>query len=136
MTRAGERIGATALYATQKSLAKIQNAISTNMSLNPTIRPVLDLSLVKADARQIDGFLNRPSLRLDNSVAYASQAQMAGYQASESAREVEFSDASRAGDVNFYQTNNSPKALTPAEIYRKTNNQLSVAKKELTTIDA
>ena len=27
---------------------------------------------------------------------------------------------------NFYQTNNSPKALSPAEVYRQTNNVLSL----------
>ena len=84
------------------------------------------------------GLLTPPALKLDKSVAYASQAQLAGYQAEDSANQVDAEryEDSRRGDVNFYQTNNSPKALTNAEIYRKTTNQLSVAKKELTTTDA
>lgn len=136
--KAGKKVGETALYATKKSLANIANAVATDMSMTPSIRPVLDLSAIRKDAGLIGGLLTPPSLKLDNSVAYASMAQMAGQQAQQSANEVELErwDSTKGGDVVFNQTNNSPKALTNAEIYRKTNNQLSVAKKELTTTDA
>lgn len=136
--RAGKQVGETALYATKKSLSNIASAVASDMNMTPSIRPVLDLSAIKKDSALIGGMLTPPSLKLDNSVVYASQAQMAGYEAQKSADDVEFEQwkAARGGDVNFYQTNNSPKALTNAEIYRKTNNQLSVAKKELTTADA
>ena len=53
----------------------------------------------------------------------------------ETAFELDRLNGMGGGDVNFYQTNNSSKALSNVEIYCKTNNQLSVAKKELTTID-
>ena len=135
--KAGEKVGETALLATQKSLANIKNAVAMDMSMSPTIRPVLDLTGIKKDAGLIGGILTPPGLKLDNSVAYASQAQMAGYEAqeAETALELDRAGMNSGGDVNFYQTNNSPKALSNAEIYRKTNNQLSVAKKELTIID-
>lgn len=136
--KAGKYVGETALSATKKSLANISSAVSDNMSLNPTIRPVLDLSAVRKDASLIGGMLKPPSLTLEKSMAYAQQAHMAGFAARESADEVDYERwmSARKGDVNFTQINNSPKALTNAEIYRKTNNQLSVAKKELTTTDA
>lgn len=136
--KAGTRVGEVALASTKKSLANISSAVASDMSMTPTIRPVLDLSAIKKDAGLIGGILTPPQLKLDNSVAYASQAQMAGYAAEQSAAELDFAQwsAGRGGDVIFNQTNNSPKALTNAEIYRKTNNQLSVAKKELTTIDS
>jgi hypothetical protein len=35
--------------------------------------------------------------------------------------------------ISFTQINNSPKALSSAELYRQTNNQISVAKGALTT---
>lgn len=38
--------------------------------------------------------------------------------------------------IQFNQYNNSPKALSNAEIYRRTKNQLSVAKGALTTANA
>lgn len=138
VARAGESLGETAISATRKALADMKNAVAIDPNMTPSIRPVLDLSAIKKDASQMQGILTPPALKLDKSVAYASQAQMAGYQAAESANQVDLErwEEARRGDVNFYQTNNSPKALTNAEIYRKTTNQLSVAKKELTTTDA
>ena len=136
--KAGTRVGETALYATKKSLSQIANAVASDMSMAPSIRPVLDLSAIKKDAGLIGGLLTPPSLKLDKSVAYAAQADNAYRQADLAAFDLsrfKLPDE-RGGDINFYQTNNSPKALTNAEIYRKTNNQLSVAKKELTTTDA
>lgn len=135
---AGNRVGDTVLAATKKSLAGISDAVSGEMSMNPTVRPVLDLTQVQKDASLMNGMLTPPALKLDRSVLYANQAQQAGYKAAESADAVELQRIGNSGrgDVNFYQTNNSPKALTTGEIYRKTNNQLSVAKKELTTIDS
>jgi hypothetical protein len=108
------------------------------MSMNPTIRPVLDLTQVQRDASLMNGMLTPPELKLDRSVLYANQAQQAGYLAAKSADEVELQriGSTKGSDVNFYQTNNSPKALPASEIYRKTNNMLSVAKKELTTLDS
>jgi tape measure domain-containing protein len=135
---AGNRVGETALSATKKSLANISNAVSDEMSMNPTIRPVLDLTQVQRDASLMNGMLTPPELKLDRSVLYANQAQQAGYLAAKSADEVELQriGSTKGSDVNFYQTNNSPKALPASEIYRKTNNMLSVAKKELTTLDS
>lgn len=136
---AGAKMGEEALYATKKSLAKISSEVASDMSMAPSIRPVLDLSAIKKDAGLIGGLLTPPSLKLDNSVAHASQAQVAGQQADLAQFELDnrfLLPDERGGNVIFNQTNNSPKALTNAEIYRKTNNQLSVAKKELTTTDA
>jgi len=138
VTQAGKYVGQSALTATKKAMANISSAVANDMSMNPTIRPVLDLSAIRKDATLISGLLTPPALTLEKSVAYASQAQMSGFEAQESANQVEYERwaESRGGDVYFSQTNNSPKALSNAEIYRKTNNQLSVAKKELTTTDA
>lgn len=135
---AGTNLGKAAMTATQKALRNMKDAVAIDPNMSPTIKPVLDLSAVKKDASLIGGLVTPPDLKLQKSVAYASQAQMAGYEAQESSDELELQRMalSQRGDVNFYQTNNSPKALTAAEVYRRTNNQLSVAKKELTTTDA
>ena len=136
--RAAENMGQNAMNAMKSTLSDMKNAVAMDPNLSPTIKPVLDLTAIKKEASRVPGILTPPALKLDNSVAYASQAQMAGYAAQESANQVEEERMleARGGDVIFNQTNNSPKALTNAEIYRKTNNQLSVAKKELTTADA
>jgi tape measure domain-containing protein len=136
--RAGAHVGEAALMATKKSLSNIASSVSSEMSLNPSIRPVLDLSGIRQDAALLGGILTPPALTLDRSIAYASEAQATGDDAQRAKNEAEYQQwmASRKSDVIFNQTNNSPKALSDAEIYRKTNNQLSVAKKELTTTDA
>lgn len=136
--KAGSYVGSAALRATKKSLASISTAVANDMDMSPSIRPVLDLSSIRKDATLLNGILTPPKLTLERSMAYASEAQRSGDEALLSASDADFERwmAARKGDVNFTQINNSPKALTNAEIYRRTNNQLSVAKKELTTTDA
>ena len=137
VSKAGKTVGMTALDATKAVLQKITGETNTNMNMTPTIRPVLDLTGVKKDASQIDGLVTPKSLTVDRSVAYADAAQQASDIASHRRKVITHNDviAARAAIV-FNQYNNSPKALSSAEIYRKTNNQLSRAKKELTTVDA
>lgn len=129
VTRAAENVGKGALTAMQKSLSNIKNAVATDMEFAPTIRPILDLSNVQKNSALIGGMLTPPTLKVDDSYAYA---------ASIATSQREYADARNAGDddvrpsgntYNFTQNNNSPKALPAAEIYRQTNNQLSVVKK-------
>lgn len=128
VANAAENVGDGALKAMQKSLSNLKNAVATDMDFAPTIRPVLDLSDVQKNSALIGGMLTPPTLKVDGSYAYA---------ASIATSQREFEDSRNDGDddgpagntYNFYQTNNSPKALSPAEIYRQTNNQLSIVKK-------
>lgn len=128
VTRAAENVGDGAMTAMRKSLSNLKNAVATDMDFNPTIRPVLDLSDVQKNSALIGGMLTPPTLRVDDSYAYAASI-------AESQRE--FEEARNGGDddrptgdvINFTQINNSPKALPAAEIYRNTNNQLSIVKK-------
>lgn len=126
--RAAENVGDGALTAMQKSLSNLKNAVATDMDFNPTIRPVLDLSNVQKNSALIGGMLTPPTLKVDDSYAYAASI-------AESQREFEESrnnsgnDDGPTGDVIYFtQNNNSPKALPAAEIYRQTHNQLSVVK--------
>ena len=43
-------------------------------------------------------------------------------------------DSSSQGDITFNQYNSSPKAISDADIYRQTKNQISVAKGVLSTL--
>jgi hypothetical protein len=136
---AGEGMGEAALEGTKKAMATMGQDV-TGVDLAPVIRPVLDLSQVRQDAQLIAGILGTPKLTLDKSVSYATEARNAGNQAEASKLDAYFQNQEHEKNMRnamiFNQYNNSPKALSNAEIYRKTNNQLSVAKKELTTIDA
>lgn len=133
VTRAAENVGDGALTAMQKSLSNLKNAVAMDMEFAPTIRPVLDLSNVQKNSALIGGMLTPPTLKVDDSYAYAASI-------AESQRQFEESrdggdDDSPTGDVIYFtQNNNSPKALSAAEIYRQTQNQLSVVKNDQPTV--
>ena len=46
----------------QSSISRVADAVNTNMDIDPTIRPVLDLSNVEAGARSLNGMLNSSQL--------------------------------------------------------------------------
>lgn len=55
------RVGKTALDAMSESIANISKIIDTDVDLNPTIKPVMDLSDVTNGANAISSLLNRQS---------------------------------------------------------------------------
>jgi hypothetical protein len=127
VTKSAENVGGSAMKALSNSLSNI-STISANMDVRPTIRPVLDLTDVRKDSGLIGGILGGQSLTLDQSYAKAtvlSNSQMAN-------QDVVIDKGAVTPDsgttLNFTQINNSPKALSQADIYRQTNNQISMAK--------
>ncbi len=85
-------------------------------SLNPVIRPVVDLDNVRASAQTISAMMSTTKARS----VYASMQNATGMDAS---------GGSRMGDTfTFTQINNSPKALSRLEIYRHTKNQIDTMK--------
>lgn len=124
-------IGDTAVSALQKSISDISDAVNSNVDIQPSIRPVLDLSAVKKGATQIGGMLKNQTLSLDNVTANAKSVSV-GYETAQ--RVATDADGQPVGDgttINFTQNNNSPKALSAVEIYRQTKSQLAVAKGEI-----
>lgn len=127
---ASENVGNTAVDGLKKSLNGISDIALGNMDMTPTIRPVLDLSAIKKDSSLINGIIAPAPLSID-----AGYAKAASISAEQKQMKIDTATASEtavapAGDTNisFVQNNTSPKALTPAEIYRQTKNQLSAAK--------
>jgi hypothetical protein len=99
------------------------------MDVDPTIRPVLDLTSIKKDASLIDSMLSPSTISLDT--AYAQAASIAMSQKNNQAQEsTSGQDVITNSDTNitFIQNNNSPKALSASEIYRQTKNQISAIK--------
>lgn len=129
VVEAAENVGHNAVDAMRKSLTGLGDLVSADVDIQPTIRPVLDLTDVKKQAFGIDKVLNtRP---LEVSGAYSSaRGVAAAVQANERALERAAEEAAfnRGDQINFTQNNYSPKALSRAEIYRNTKNQLSTAK--------
>jgi tape measure domain-containing protein len=123
--KSAKNVGETALEALRKSMSDISKVVITDSNFNPIIRPVLDLTAVKTDASRIAGLLAAQPLKVDAALARANDIS-ASYRNNRTAEQTP-PETSKV-DVTFNQTNNSPKAISAAETYRNTKNQLSVAK--------
>lgn len=119
----------TAMKKTIDGLSSVLTVDAINVS--PTITPVLDLTQVKKDAIQISGLV--AVAPINASLSYDQASDIA---ASKSAQDADSavttpSDATTSPTISFAQYNTSPESLSTAEIYRRTNNQLSQAQKAL-----
>ena len=103
--------------------------LTTDPNFTPIVRPVLDLTDVKKDAGKINSMVTAQPLKVDTTLAKAKDAS-AGYSANRAAQTDVMERPSTS--FEYTQINNSPKALSNAEIYRQTNNQLSKVKGALT----
>jgi hypothetical protein len=102
--------------------------VNDHVNLNPVITPVLDLTNVKSSAAQLGGMLSITPIRVTASASAAAR----GFQDNLDAQTMIPADGTTpAGDTIYNQYNNSPAALSTADIYRQTKNQLSAKKGEL-----
>ena len=125
---AAENMGATALETLKATMSDIADAVMTDVDAQPTIRPVLDLTEVRKSAGQLGGMLTPPTLSVDGSYAKATTL-LARERANREATDATAEVLSKSGDqLTYNQYINSPKAVSNAEIYRGTKNQLSVSK--------
>jgi tape measure domain-containing protein len=132
VTKAATAVGADAILAMRKSISGMADIVGGDIDLQPRITPVLDLSNVKKQSARIGDLLTAQSVSVDMAYTQAKSASVA-YQTSQSSK-VPAETASQtemSKNLYFQQTINSPKAVTPAEVYRQTKNQLSAVKKEL-----
>lgn len=127
--RSAFRTGEAAVESLRKSLSGFSDLIAHDTDMQPVITPVLDLSGVRKDAAGIGGLLG--SNYLDTGSAYAKAKYVAAGIASN--RAAMEGDIPAGGSVSYVQNNYSPKALSSAEIYRNTKNQLSTVKGALAT---
>ena len=113
------------------SIKGISDLALTDADLQPTITPVLDLTKVTREARQLDGILDT-SLKLGTSYSRASSLALDERTRRSLIGQLDEDIQNGSGDsFTFNQYNNSPKALSYGEIYRQTRNQLSTAKEAL-----
>lgn len=131
VAKAGARMGTGAMNALRKSMSGVSTIAAMDIDSQPTIRPVLDLSDIKAHAPEMDRMLTAPTLRVSGSYAQAASVS----EATRASREAQAESSSNAGSgdtIIMNQYNSSPKALDNVEIYRRTNSQISIAKGVLT----
>lgn len=129
VAKAAADTGQTAVDSLRQSMSGFSDLITGPVDIQPVITPVLDLSSVKKDAGQIGTVLGRQPISVDS--AYSKAAAIAN--ARVAAQEAADIQSSAPAPLTFNQYNNSPKALSSADIYRQTNNQLSRAKGALST---
>lgn len=104
------------------------NAFGENA--DPTIKPVLDLSQVEEQAGRLDEIL--PKEEIAGTLTTTATAELAGRVVTSTP--VKSNDTAPSETYNqgtnlvFNQYNNSPKALSEAEIYRQTRNQIEQVK--------
>lgn len=123
-TEAAAGVGDNMIDAMGKSLTGMSKALGSDLiDFNPTITPVLDLSMVEKEAATMLKMLDIPTLDL-SATAGKAQAAKQSFEASRSDRDDP--DTPTTGNTyNYTQNNTSPKALSRAEIYRDTKNLIS-----------
>ncbi|UQT02466.1 tape measure protein [Streptomyces phage Annihilus] len=131
VAKSASDIGDGAIDSVRKSISGFSDLITSDMATRPTITPVLDLSGVRKDAAQLGKILPDQGISLD--AAYAKAKFVRDSLATQRAAVEQADVESPAGTVNYTQNNYSPKALSQAEIYRQTKNQLSTVKGALST---
>lgn len=121
-------VGDLAMAAMKDSMARLAEVIPSTIDHNPVIAPVLDLTQLRASAVGLNDILAPRDVSVN--VSYDRASVLALETAATKKAQDEFIEQSLvAGDTLVYtQNNTSPKALSSAEIYRQTRNQLSVVK--------
>lgn len=122
VSNASDQVAKDALRAMQRSMQSIHGAVLDELDASPVIVPILDLSIVRGQSKELAGLIP----------ASSSYGQAAIISASQNGAQSESSDVALAGTaVKFEQNNYSPTALSEIDIYRNTKNQLSQLKSAL-----
>lgn len=129
--KTGSKIGDAMLEATAKSLSDMKSAVAMDPSLQPTIRPILDLSAVRKDSSLIGGILTPPALSVANQYQAASSIEAKRIADQQAEAKVVSAPVVQEKQIIFQQTNNSPKALDRIELYRQSKNLINAAKEAL-----
>ena len=123
---AAKNLGDDALGGLANIMAEINNSVNDNLDINPTIRPVLDLSEIVSGNKQISGIFGRSSLNVsriaDGIISIKPPKVESSQILSNSPKAVQPSA------IAFNQYNYSPEALSRFEIYRQTRNLLNLKK--------
>lgn len=128
-TAAAESVGNDALNSLKMSLRGVNTLVDSGVDMTPTIRPVLDLTDVQKNAGILNKLLAASPLYVGTSYDKANSAATS-YTDNQSA--AADSSAVSQTTTTFIQNITSPKAVSSAEIYRQTNNQISIAKGAVT----
>lgn len=124
--KSSENLANVAVKTLGKSLSNMDKMTLGGVNMQPVIRPVLDLTDIQNNAGKIGALL--PSAKMNVSAAYSNAADVAAAVRANNGGDDDAAMTTGSRDVTFIQNITSPKAVSKAEIYRQTKNQLSVAK--------
>jgi hypothetical protein len=119
-------LGQKTLSGFSNAISGISDAINSDMSFSPTIRPVVDLTDIKAGGSQIDTILGGKNVTVSMATLTASNISAKGQAVVDPAKVGD--TAKQPATIEFTQNNYSPKELSRIDIYRQTKNQLLQAK--------
>ncbi len=122
---AAQEVAKKALDGMNKAVVGVNNSIYDEINTKPVIRPVVDLTDIINGGKNIERYLTtRNGLQLPAGMDNVARAAIGMSNQNGSTGVVNPVE----NTVNFYQTNTSPKALSPFDIYRETRNQLLMLK--------
>ena len=124
VAKAGAGLADSALSTVKDSLSGLSDLVNETIDVNPTITPILDLSVAK---KGFDDLAGMSKSQLINATASSSTATSISASNAAAATAAGIS-ATGSKSLTFNQYNTSPTALSNADIYRQTKNQLSIAK--------
>lgn len=107
------------ISAVQEAINQLSGMLDGTIDVNPTITPTLDLSEVNAKSAALANMFNGRQVAVQ---AYADDRQA---EMMTQLGDILAEQNSEPRSITFNQTNNSPKALSNAEIYRQTKNGFS-----------
>lgn len=118
----------SAMDAAKNGFGKIPDPMAGIVKTDPVITPVLDLTNVHRDAKQLDGLGGTTPIKAELSSDQAADiSRERAVQAAQLAQLDGLIQAKQA-TMQFTQNNYSPESLSSVEIYRRTHNQLSLAR--------
>jgi tape measure domain-containing protein len=126
--QASEKMSKEAILAMKESMAALSELADMDGTMHPTITPVLDLTQFSKEAQKMRVALTDPRMEAALTHAKAKDASMRYMENVEASRVPVGVLEDHTPAVTYIQNNHSPKALTPAEIYRQTKNQLATTK--------
>lgn len=122
-------VGTGAFEGMKKSLRNIATAVDGNFDVQPTIRPIVDLTNVEEGAARVNSLFSvNQSMKLAEIGQQGVNAAIrTRYDAAEQASKLPKGDT----NIKFEQNIHSPTALSRIDIYRQTKNQFTAAKEVL-----
>lgn len=116
---AGTEMASAAKNGLNKAVSKVREFVNGEIELQPTIRPVLDLSDVRSGVNSLSAILSKNQAHTISASMNRTMSDLV--QNGETSGEI-------GNSYSFVQNNYSPKALSRIEIYRQTKNQFSAWK--------